>query len=299
LAAGYSCASRTKKPFNPLLGETFEFVSPDKRWKFFAEQVSHHPPIGVAETTSDNYTLHLEMELKTKFRGNSAEATVHGNCFLLLPKFNEVITWNHLDTCANNVIIGGMWVDHYGDLEIKSQNSGDTCSVKFTRAGYFGAGRYEINGQVVDKNGTPKLKITGKWNEVVYVSKISPDGTESPPMVLWKRSPPPANKWFWTKFNEDMNFMDAELEATLPPNDSRLRGDRRELERGNLDLAGKEKVRLEEKQRTERKDRETSSEEYVPKYFKKVEENGNEKWVYYGNYWEEKEERIKNHKSTL
>lgn len=34
---------RCSKPFNPILGETFEMKS--KNWKFIAEQVSHHPPI--------------------------------------------------------------------------------------------------------------------------------------------------------------------------------------------------------------------------------------------------------------
>jgi hypothetical protein len=36
---------RTSKPFNPLLGETFEYVN-EKKFKFVAEQVSHHPPVG-------------------------------------------------------------------------------------------------------------------------------------------------------------------------------------------------------------------------------------------------------------
>lgn len=35
------------KPFNPLLGETFEMVTPG--FKFIAEQVSHHPPITAFE----------------------------------------------------------------------------------------------------------------------------------------------------------------------------------------------------------------------------------------------------------
>lgn len=31
------------KPFNPLLGETYELVTHD--FEFIAEQVNHHPPI--------------------------------------------------------------------------------------------------------------------------------------------------------------------------------------------------------------------------------------------------------------
>jgi hypothetical protein len=34
---------RLGKPFNPLLGETYELVTPE--FRFFGEMVSHHPPI--------------------------------------------------------------------------------------------------------------------------------------------------------------------------------------------------------------------------------------------------------------
>ena len=43
-----STIGRVAKPFNPLLGETYEYVRPDKGYRFFIEQVSHHPPIGAA-----------------------------------------------------------------------------------------------------------------------------------------------------------------------------------------------------------------------------------------------------------
>lgn len=44
--AGTSNVERAcNKPFNPLLGETFEFVTQGNKHRFIAEQVSHHPPI--------------------------------------------------------------------------------------------------------------------------------------------------------------------------------------------------------------------------------------------------------------
>ena len=43
-----STIDRIAKPFNPLLGETYEYVRPDKGYRFMIEQVSHHPPIGAA-----------------------------------------------------------------------------------------------------------------------------------------------------------------------------------------------------------------------------------------------------------
>jgi hypothetical protein len=38
-----SCDRGFNKPFNPLLGETYELITDD--FQFLAEQVSHHPPV--------------------------------------------------------------------------------------------------------------------------------------------------------------------------------------------------------------------------------------------------------------
>ncbi|KAF9352866.1 hypothetical protein BGX34_011922, partial [Mortierella sp. NVP85] len=45
--SGYSTTQwrAARKPFNPLHGETFEYVSPEKGFKFISEKVSHYPPI--------------------------------------------------------------------------------------------------------------------------------------------------------------------------------------------------------------------------------------------------------------
>ena len=43
-----STIGRVAKPFNPLLGETHEYVRPDKGYRMVVEQVSHHPPVGAA-----------------------------------------------------------------------------------------------------------------------------------------------------------------------------------------------------------------------------------------------------------
>ncbi|EMP33796.1 Oxysterol-binding protein-related protein 7 [Chelonia mydas] len=43
------------KPFNPVLGETYECVRPDKGFRFISEQVCHHPPISACHAESDNF----------------------------------------------------------------------------------------------------------------------------------------------------------------------------------------------------------------------------------------------------
>jgi hypothetical protein len=295
VTSGYSCAVRQKKPFNPLLGETYEYVPSDKAWKFFAEQVSHHPPIGVAVASSEGFILQLEMALKTKFRGNSSDVFVGGANSFSIPKFGDEFTWNHLDTCAHNVIVGWMWVDHFGTLEFKNKTTGDRAVINFTKSGWLGAGRFELAGDVMDKDGNVKLKIRGKWNEYVSATKVDKEGKESAPIIIWKKPiKVPDNKWGWPRFTESMNFMSDAYKSVLPPTDSRLRGDRYYLEKNDLETAASEKTRLEEKQRAEKKTRDAAGEHWEPKYYKKVDdpEHGH-RYVYVGKYWEEREERIK------
>ncbi|ONL96552.1 Oxysterol-binding protein-related protein 3B [Zea mays] len=68
----YFAYQRTWKPFNPILGETYEMVN-HQGITFLAEQVSHHPPMGVAHCENEHFTYDITSKLKTKFLGNSVE----------------------------------------------------------------------------------------------------------------------------------------------------------------------------------------------------------------------------------
>eukprot|EP01116_Phalansterium_solitarium_P006748 TRINITY_DN19105_c0_g1_i1.p1 TRINITY_DN19105_c0_g1~~TRINITY_DN19105_c0_g1_i1.p1 ORF type:complete len:425 (+),score=51.86 TRINITY_DN19105_c0_g1_i1:153-1427(+) len=295
IVAGYSCAQRTKKPFNPHLGETYEFISPDKRFKIFGEQVSHHPPISVVQIIAEGqFTLVLEMELHTKFKGNSSDVFVHGSNRITFDKFDETIYWGHMDTTANNVIIGGMWLDHYGEVTLKGK-TGARAVAKMTQSGWLGSGRYDTTTECFDEAGKLKLKLTGKWNDVINATKYDEAGNAADPITLWKKpAKKPDNKWGFTQFTESLSAMDDEYQAILPPTDSRFRQDRYQLEKDNMELAGKEKHRLEEEQRAIRRAREAAGEVWTPKYFQKVDDaEWQHRYEYVGNYWEERELRIK------
>lgn len=57
--AQYKCTDqRLNKPFNPILGETFELVGKD--YRYFAEQVSHHPPVSACIAENDHYKYHMD-----------------------------------------------------------------------------------------------------------------------------------------------------------------------------------------------------------------------------------------------
>ena len=59
-AALDSVINRTTKPFNPLLGETWEYDDGDL--KIITEQVSHHPPISAGILNISNVTISVLRE---------------------------------------------------------------------------------------------------------------------------------------------------------------------------------------------------------------------------------------------
>lgn len=57
-----------RKPFNPLLGETYECIRPDKGFRFIAEKVSHHPNVmAVKYSLLTHFFPSTNMELIYKY----------------------------------------------------------------------------------------------------------------------------------------------------------------------------------------------------------------------------------------
>ena len=73
--------NRVTKPFNPVLGETFEYIG--NGWRLLAEQVSHHPPISALVVQSDNYELRMNTYMTQHFWGKSLEFKLVGKAHIV------------------------------------------------------------------------------------------------------------------------------------------------------------------------------------------------------------------------
>ena len=88
-----STIGRVAKPFNPLLGETYEYVRPDKGYRFFIEQVSHHPPVGAAYAESAKWDYYVSVHrrinrlganiLRVNHRSNPSSTANHSSSIRL------------------------------------------------------------------------------------------------------------------------------------------------------------------------------------------------------------------------
>uniref|UniRef100_A0A8C2JDU0 Oxysterol-binding protein n=1 Tax=Cyprinus carpio TaxID=7962 RepID=A0A8C2JDU0_CYPCA len=318
---------RTGKPFNPLLGETYELVRDDLGFRLISEQVSHHPPVSAfhAEGLQKDFVFHGSIYPKLKFWGKSVEAEPKGIITLELPKHNEAYTWTNPTCCVHNIIVGQLWIEQYGSVEVINHRTGEKCCLSFKPCGLFGKELHKVEGYILDKSKKKVYNLYGKWTECMYIvdpatfeahrkndkkasedkksSKQASDSEETPQpggdslevipgsQLLWRIAPRPVNSaqmYNFTTFAMQLNELDKEIEAVIPKTDSRLRPDIRAMENGDIDLASEEKKRLEEKQRAARKNRSKSDDEWKMRWFHQGPNphNGSQDWLFSNGYWD-------------
>lgn len=302
-----STLNRVAKPFNPLLGETFEYARPDKNFRFFVEQVSHHPPISAALAESPKWDYYGESAVKSKFNGRSFDIKPLGSWYLQLrpdhgvvdsqekKHTEELITWNRITSSVVGIIVGNPVVDNYGEMNLVNKTTGDSVVLNFKARGWRASSAYEVKGTVYNKDKKPCYLIKGHWNSKIFCKKVVHNedidhfdlGSKDDVFLLWQVNPRPPRPFNLTLFSISLNALQPHLKAWLAPTDTRLRPDQRAMEVGQYDEAAEEKNRVEEKQREARKKLEEKGLEYVPKFFSKQTHpvTKDSYWKYNGDYW--------------
>ncbi|KAM8759932.1 oxysterol-binding protein 2 isoform 1-T1 [Acanthopagrus schlegelii] len=329
LVAAFSVSSysttvhRTAKPFNPLLGETYELDRlEDLGYRSLCEQVSHHPPAAAHHVFSQRgWTLWQEITIASKFRGKYLSIMPLGAIHLQFHSSGNHYVWRKVTSTVHNIIVGKLWIDQSGDIEIVNHRTKETCQLKFSPYSYFSRDvPRKVTGVVADSGGQAHYILSGTWDDKIESAKIiqssrGGSGSEGKqktvyqtlsPKLLWKKYPLPENA-------ENMYFFSAlaltlnEQEEGVGLTDSRLRPDQRLMEDGRWDEANSEKQRLEEKQRAVRRRREAEAtdalddecdydsgreyEGYQPLWFHQRRDSitGETNFVYKGGYWEAKD----------
>ncbi|XP_047981769.1 oxysterol-binding protein-related protein 1C-like isoform X1 [Salvia hispanica] len=285
--SGYaSTEGRICKPFNPLLGETYEADYPEKGLRFFSEKVSHHPMVVACHCEGTGWRFYGDSNLRSKFWGRSIQLDPEGTLTLEFDD-GEVFQWSKVTTSIYNLILGKLYCDHYGTMRIQG-NRGYSCKLKFKEQSLMDRNPHQVQGLVQDKSGKTAATLIGKWDTSMHYVNGEFKGkghNSSEAHLLWRRSKPPEfpTRYNLTRFAITLNELVPGLEEKLPPTDSRLRPDQRCLENGEYEKANAEKLRLEQRQRQARKMQEQG---WKPRWFAK-ESNS---YRYIGGYWEAREQ---------
>ncbi|KAF2001898.1 hypothetical protein P154DRAFT_463405, partial [Amniculicola lignicola CBS 123094] len=287
-----------RKPFNPMLGETFELVREDKGFRFVAEKVVHRPVRMACQADSQHWTFIQSPTPVQKFWGKSAELNTDGRVRVFFHASQEHYSWIMATSFLRNIIAGEKYIEPVGTMTIINESTGAKAVCTFKAGGMFAGRSEDCTIQVFDATGsTLPAGAQGKWTEsLTSTLNGQPTGHQ-----IWRAGPlvPDPNKHYGlTTFAASLNQITRIESEYLPPTDSRLRPDQRAVEEGDTDRAEALKARLEERQRARRRIMEEHGQEWVPRWFVKVSEEerrawGDEEgWRLRGGregYWEERE----------
>jgi hypothetical protein len=164
---------RMNKPFNPILGETYELELKDQGFRIVCEQVSHHPPVSAYHGESEHYAIHGSVQPKLKFWGKSIEVRPDGYINVKLKRHNEVYTWRNVNCVVHNIIVGKLWFEQYGLMEIINHSNGMRASLNFKAAGWFGRDLHRVEGFITAKDKSSKLRfLYGKWTDYLKSATV-------------------------------------------------------------------------------------------------------------------------------
>ncbi|TPP50551.1 Oxysterol-binding protein 1 [Fasciola gigantica] len=263
VSAYATTAVRVNKPFNPLLGETYECDRTDDRgWRSLAEQVSHHPPKCALHCESNAWYCWFEFSMNTKFRGKYLQINPVGTCHLVFRNTGHHYTWQKIPLTVHNIIVGRLWIDNSGEMDIINHSTGEKCHLSYKAYSYFSSETpRRVTGAITDKSGAVRYVLNGTWDESMEYAPVvttrqprngKPILETGPARIAWQRNPLPPDSermHYFTLFALQLN----EEEPGVCPTDCRLRPDQRLMEVGKWDEANREKVVLEEKQRHRRR----------------------------------------------
>lgn len=288
-----------RKPFNPMLGETFELVRTEKEvpggFRLLVEKVSHRPVQMAIQADSANWSLSQSPAPIQKFWGKSAELITDGRVrvALRLPDgSDELYSWTVATAFLRNIVMGEKYVEPVGTMTVTNESTGAKAVIEFKPKGMFSGRSEDVQVDTYGADSAPTgFGLVGTWTTRLKMTESGKAGAE-----IWRVGElveNAAQRYGLTTFAAGLNEITELEKGKLPPTDCRLRPDQRAAEIGNLDEAEALKAKLEENQRTRRKQLETTGDTHVPRWFVKVDatDDGEEVWKLKGGkdgYWEER-----------
>ncbi|MCI4388637.1 hypothetical protein PGIGA_G00088280 [Pangasianodon gigas] len=166
-----------KKPYNPIIGETFRcmWIHPKTNSKTFyiSEQVSHHPPISAfyVSNRKDGFCLSGSILAKSKFYGNSLSAILDGEARLTFLNRGEDYIMNMPYAHCKGILYGTMTLELAGQVTIACEKTGYSAQLEFKLKPFLGSSDSvnQISGKI--KLGKEVLAtLEGHWDSEIFIN---------------------------------------------------------------------------------------------------------------------------------
>ena len=242
------CKSRA--PFNPILGETYQAENADGS-RFYIEQTEHHPPtFNFSMVGPDNHfqfngfgTINAHLENINMIKGERVGKT--------LLKFDDgtLFTFTTLGTRINGIVMGERVYNYYGDLIIKDYKNKVECVLTLSdevAQGMLSKMWYGKQNPQYDEG----IAVIRQVNPQTKEKEVKAKGYAS-----WLGQVIFGDKTYWSIFDEKPKWSQEKIGYILP-SDSTKREDLNSLLNGKIDEAQTNKEKMEQIQREDQKKRE-------------------------------------------
>uniref|UniRef100_A0AAY4D0G4 Oxysterol-binding protein n=1 Tax=Denticeps clupeoides TaxID=299321 RepID=A0AAY4D0G4_9TELE len=177
LSGFYKKPKGLKKPYNPIIGETFRcmWIHPKTNSKTFyiSEQVSHHPPVSAfyVSNRKDGFCLSGSILAKSKFYGNSLSAILDGEARLTFLNRGEDYVMNMPYAHCKGILYGTMTLELGGQITITCEKTGYSAQLEFKLKPFLGSSDSvnQISGKI--KLGKEVLAtLEGHWDSEIFIN---------------------------------------------------------------------------------------------------------------------------------
>ncbi|XP_074922758.1 oxysterol-binding protein-related protein 8 isoform X1 [Chelonoidis abingdonii] len=274
LSGFYKKPKGLKKPYNPILGETFRcvWIHPRTNSKTFyiAEQVSHHPPVSAfyVSNRKDGFCLSGSILAKSKFYGNSLSAILDGEGRLMFLNRGEDYVMTMPYAHCKGILYGTMTLELGGTVNIACEKTGYSATIEFKLKPFLGNSDSvnQISGKI--KLGKEVLAtLEGHWDSEIIISDKKTDVSET----FWNPTSEIRQRRltrYTVKFDEQDDFESEKLWQQVT----------RAITNKDQTEATNEKCVLEDAQRKAAKERKLKGEEWTCKLFEQDSVTG--EWHY-------------------
>ncbi|KAJ3424521.1 oxysterol-binding protein [Anaeramoeba flamelloides] len=244
--AGLHLSITNSKPFNPILGETYQCYFQNGT-QVFCEQTSHHPPVSSFQLLGPNnkYMYCGYGNWSASFRGNSIHVSQKGKYQLDFDDGTKY-TWDNPTVRITGILIKDRITNYDGVINFIDKKNDLGCVI------YFNPDALGFFKSLIFSSNTPSHCVRG------YIFNLSKVKKKN-----WKEISLCSIKGAWVGNLSFDGKVYWQIDRNLPerphpskiflPSDSRYRKDRRYLAKLQWKQAAEMKIEGEEKQRYDRK----------------------------------------------
>ncbi|GFR88998.1 oxysterol-binding protein [Elysia marginata] len=149
---------RPGKPFNAILGETYELVRPEMGFRFLGEQVSHHPPVTAIHADGAGYDFHGSIAPGLSFWGKSVDVTPKGTLVVDLHKYSETYSWQNVNCYVHNILMGELWMELHGNVNLTCNRNEMRATLSFKQAGWSSKDLHFVEGFIYNGKLVTRLE---------------------------------------------------------------------------------------------------------------------------------------------